>query len=61
MREFKIVCLNDKGELVNTYEMFSDYEAAERWADAENDKTPGKPTVLDIEFQDVNEELKYEY
>jgi len=59
MREFKIVCLNNKGELVNTYEMFSTLEKAEEWGDAENEKNPG--SVVDIELMDCNEELKYEY
>ena len=59
MREFKIIMMDKKGELVTDYEMFTDMEAAEDWADKENAKCPG--SVVDIEFQDVNEEYKYEY
>lgn len=59
MREFKIILMNKKGDLVTDYEMFNDMEAAEDWADKENAKRPG--AVVDIEFRDVNEEYKYEY
>lgn len=59
MREFKIIRVNAKGELVTDYEMFSDMDAAEDWAKKENAKRPG--SVVDIEFRDVNEEYKYEY
>ena len=59
MREFKIVCMNGKGELVNTYEMFADMDKAEAWGDEQNEAHPG--SVVDIELMDCNEELKYEY
>ena len=59
MREFKIIMMDKKGNLITDYEMFNDMEAAEAWAEKENEKTPG--SVVDIEFQDVNEEYKYEY
>jgi len=59
MREFKIVCMNKQGELVNTYEMFSDMDHAEAWGDKQNEAVPG--SVVDITLNDVNEELKYEY
>lgn len=59
MREFKIVSLNNKGDLVNTYEMFADMDKAEAWGDAENEKHPG--SVVDVVLMDYNQELKYEY
>lgn len=59
MREFKIVQVNAKGKLVTDYEFFTDMDAAEAWAEQENAKSPG--SVVDVEFQDVNEEYKYEY
>ena len=59
MREFKIVRVNNKGKLVNEYEMFATLESAVAWGDKENAKREG--SVVDIVLMDVNEELKYEY
>ena len=59
MREFKIIRMDKKGELITDYEMFNDMEAAEAWAEKENAEHPG--SVVDIEFQDNNMEFKYEW
>jgi hypothetical protein len=58
-REFKIVMLNKKGELVNEYEMFGSLEKANEWGDKQNKAAPG--SVVDITLRDVNEEFKYEH
>ncbi len=59
MREFKIIMMNQKGELVTEYEMFPSLDKALDWGMAQNVKREG--AVVDIELMDCNEELKYEY
>lgn len=62
LREFKVIRLNQTGDkLYEDNLMFEDYEACERWCEAQNEERPG--SVVDMEeIHDYgHSEFKYEY
>jgi hypothetical protein len=60
MREYKVIRMNAAGNKLQEEEvMFSDFEAADKWAARKNAERPG--SVVDLEDITAADESKYEY